>query len=188
MSNIFDFCEKFNISLAKARKMDKAGFLRLDDSLPDASAEIRRTLANGDDLTAAQLVELVENPGAMMDLGRYATRAEEQIAALGRVEAAPKEIAAHVTFAAKGEDESVQALCEWLCEIIPFEPVGHSFIAVRLLLGIPANIRHFDVPRIPRALLECRKREEFVGWWRVEKRKSRNVTIYQRPAKITLDL
>lgn len=186
--NIFEFSERFHISLAKARKMNKAGVLRIDESTSEASVEIRVLLAKGQPLTAAMLVELIENPGSLLDLGRYASRAESEIAALGKVEPAPKLVSAYVTDAAKNDPEAIDALLSWLHEILPTKPVGHSFIAVRLLLGLAPNIRQYDVPRIPRALLNCRLRPEFAGWFRVEKRKSRNVTVYQRPAKLALDL
>lgn len=188
--NIFEFCERFHISHAKAKKMNKAGALRLDENTREETAEIRHILSRGQPLTAAHLVELVDNPGSLLDLGRYAPAAQREIDALGnvRAEIAPKLVAAYITDAAKNEPEAVDALLGWLRGVIPAKPVGHSFLAVRLLLGLAPNIRQYDVPRIPRALLNCRLREEFAGWWRVEKQKSRNVTVYQRPAKIALDL
>lgn len=183
--NLFEFCERFHISHAKARKMDKAGVLRLDENAREETAEIRHVLSRGQPLTAAHLVDLVDNPGSLLDLGRYASRAQTEIDALGNVrgEIAPKLVAAYVTDAAKNEPEAVDALLAWLRDVIPAKPVGHSYLAVRLLLGLAPNIRQYDVPRLPRALLNCRLRDEFVGWWRVEKRGSRNVTIYQRPEK-----
>lgn len=186
--NIFEFCERFHISLAKARKMNKAGVLRLDENTSEAITEIRHSLSRGQPLTAAQLVELVENPSAVLDLGRYASRAQDELDALGdaRAQAAPKLVAAYVTDAAKGDPEAVGVLLDWLKRILPAQPVSHSFIAVRLLLGLAPNIRQYDVPRIPRALLNCRRHDAFAGWWRVENRKSRNVTIYQRPDKKAL--
>lgn len=186
--NIFEFCERFHISLAKARKMNKAGVLRLDENTSEAITEIRYSLSRGQPLTAAQLVELVENPSAVLDLGRYASRAQDELDALGdaKAQAAPKLVAAYVTDAAKGDPEAVGVLLDWLKRILPAQPVSHSFIAVRLLLGLAPNIRQFDVPRIPRALLNCRRHDAFAGWWRVKAHKSRNVTIYQRPDKKTL--
>lgn len=186
--NIFEFCERFHISLTKARKMNKAGVLRLDENTSEAITEIRHALSRGQPLTAAQLVELVESPSAVLDLGRYAARAQDELDALGdaRGQAAPKLVAAYVTDAAKGDPEAVGVLLDWLKRILPTHPVSHSFIAVRLLLGLAPNIRQFDVPRIPRALLNCRRHDAFAGWWRVEAKKSRNVTIYQRPDKKTL--
>lgn len=186
----FEFCEKYHISPAKARRMFAEGLLEIDapPPLPPMVTAIYQTLARGQSLTAAHLVELIENPDMIPDLGYYADRAKAEIAALGKIEPAPKAIVAYVTDAAKNEPEAVDVLLGWLREILPAAPVGHAFIAVRLLLGLAPNIRQYDVPRIPRALLNCRLREEFAGWWRVEKRGSRNVTIYCRPAKITLDL
>jgi hypothetical protein len=35
--NIFEFCERFHISHAKAKKMNKAGVLRLDDNTREKS-------------------------------------------------------------------------------------------------------------------------------------------------------
>lgn len=188
--NIFEFCEEFHISQAKARKMDKRGVLRLDESTRKETAEIRHILSRGQALTAAHLVELVDNPSTLLDLGRYATRAQEELNALGNVrgEIAPKPVAACVTDAAKNDPESVDMLIGWLRDTLPAVPVNHSYIAVRLLLGLAPNIRQYDVPRIPRALLNCRLREEFAGWFRIEKRGSRNVTIYQRPGKKDFNL
>lgn len=183
--NLFEFTEKFKISLRKARAMEKAGVLRLDENTNERATEIRLLLSKGQPLTAAQLCELVEDPALMLDLGRYAARAREQVDALGNVKAetAPKEIAAYISEAARGDQEAVSVLLNWLFEIIPAKRVGHSFIAVRLLLGLAPSMRKFDVPRIPRALLECRRRQEFAEWWTVETRGTRSQTFYKRPAK-----
>src|SRR5215213_3378556 len=114
--NIFEFCERFHISHAKAKKMDKAGVLRLDENTSEEIAEIRHILSRGQPLTAAHLCELVENPSGLLDLGRFASRAQGEIAALGDVrrEAAPKLVAAYITDAAKNEPEAVEALLGWL--------------------------------------------------------------------------
>lgn len=188
--NLFDFCERFHISMAKARKMEKAGVLRLDENTSESLTAIRHALTKGQPLTAAQLVELVESPSAVIDLGRYASRAQDELDALGdaKGETAPKHVVAYVTDAAKGEPEAVGVLLDWLKAILPAKPVSHSYIAVRLLLGLAPSIRKFDVPRIPRALLNCRRHDAFAGWWRIEKRAGRNATIYQRPAKKAFDL
>ena len=183
--NLFEFTEKFKISLRKARAMEKAGVLRLDENTNERATEIRLLLSKGQPLTAAQLCELVEDPALVLDLGRYAARAREQIDALGNVKAetAPKEIAAYISEAARGDQEAVSVLLNWLFEIIPAKRVGHSFIAVRLLLGLAPSVRKFDVPRIPRALLECRRRQEFAEWFEVSYSGTRAKTFYRRPAK-----
>ena len=85
---IYDFCEAFHISIGKARKMEKGGWLRLAGS-NDTTDPMRASLANGDRLTALQLVELIEQPAGLLELGKYAGRAEREIAALGNPQAAP---------------------------------------------------------------------------------------------------
>lgn len=183
--NIYEFCEKYKISLTKARRMDRDKVLRLDGGENKAAAEMRHYLGRGQALPAAHLVALVEEPSILLDLGRYAERADAQLSELGpnvKDEAAPREIVAYIEGAAKNDPDAVDTLLGWLMEILPSKPVPHSFIAVRLLLGLAPSIRGYDVPRIPRALLNCRKREEFADWWRTEKTPSRNVTLYQRPS------
>lgn len=185
---IHDFCEEFHISMGKARKMEKGGWLRLADSNLTTDP-IRASLANGDRLTALQLVELIEQPAGLLELGKYAAKAERELAALGNPQAAPMEVVANVMEAAKGEPEALQILCGYLKSIIGAAPLTHSFIAVRLLLGVPASIRKSEAARIPRALLNVRKLPEFAGWWHTETdRKNRNVTIYQKSDLANLDL
>ncbi|MBA4161661.1 MAG: hypothetical protein C0515_06220 [Novosphingobium sp.] len=130
---------------------------------------------------------LLEEPSLLLDLGRYANKAEEQLSEVGDVkgEAAPREVAAYCWGAATGkEPESVEILVEWLRLMIPAHPVSHYYVALRLLWGIPANIRHYEVPRIPLALLQCRKHPDFAGWWHKVENKSRIQTFYQRPEKL----
>ena len=185
--NIYEVAERFKISLKKLRAMDKAGLLRLDESA-SASDPIRATLIKGNPLPVAQLVQLIEEPALLLDLGKYATAAEAQVAALGiKTEhaAAPKPVAAAVTDAAKNDPEAVAILVAWLKETIPARPVGHAYLASRLLLGIPPAIRKFEGPRIGRALLNCRNHPSFAGWWTVKPGASQNSTVYQ---KLALDL
>jgi hypothetical protein len=184
--NIYEVAEKHKISLNKLRAMDKDGLLRLDESA-NASDPIRATLMKGNPLPVSQLVQLVEEPSLLLDLGKYARDAEKQIAALSDPlrQVAPKPVAAAVTDAAKNDPEAVALLVAWLKEIIPTRPVGHAFIAVRLLLGIPPAIRKYEAPRIGRALLNCRNNPALAGWWTVKPGVQSNSTIYQ---KLVLDL
>jgi hypothetical protein len=184
--NIYEVAERHKISLKKLRAMDKDKLLRLDESA-NASDPIRATLMNGDPLPVRQLVQLIEEPGLLLDLGKYTSTAEAQIAALGKPqnEIAPKPVAAAVTDAAKNDPEAVAILVAWLKEIIPPHPVGHAYIATRLLLGIPESIRKQQAPRIGRALLNCRNHPSFAGWWSVKPGVSQNSTAYQ---KLALDL
>jgi hypothetical protein len=184
--NIYEAAEKHKLSLKKLRAMDKDGLLRLDESA-SASDPIRATLIKGNPLPVSQLVQLIEEPSLLLDLGKYAKDAETQVAALGKPETqvAPKHAAAAVTEAAKNEPEAVALLVDWLRQVIPSRPVGHAYLATRLLLGIPAAIRKYEAPRIGRALLNCRNHPALAGWWKVKPGASQNSTIYQ---KLALDL
>lgn len=188
--NLFEFCEKFNISLRKARLMQKADVLRLDENTSEIATRIRDLLAKGQPLTAEQLCALVEEPSLVLDLGRYSGRAQAQLDALGNVKAeiAPKQVVAYISDAARGDREAVSVLVDWLKSVIPARPVSHSYLAVRLLLGLAPSVRGFDVPRLPRALFECRKRAEFANWWQVSRNGTRSNTFYAQPAKKEFDL
>lgn len=184
MSSPYEFAEKFGISLKKVRAMIKANDWPREQESPEIDA-IRHLLNKGQPLPAAHLCRLIEEPSLVLDLGRYAGKAQEQIDALGhaREEAAPKHVSAYIADAARGDQEAIGILVEWLKGIIPAQGVEHPYIAVRLLLGLAPNVRAFDVPRLPRALLECRKREDFAPYWRLVQNGTRNRTIYARPAK-----
>lgn len=179
--NIHEFSEEFRLSLAKTRAIKKR-FPQIFDEADTAADALRSYLSKGVGITTGQLVDLIENPGRLLLLGRYAEKAEQALAALGNPQSqvAPKEVVANIMEAAKGEAEAVQILVDWLRTIIPEKPVNHAFIATRILLGISATQRKFEAPRIPRALLNARSHPDFANYWHVEKGVSRNRTVYQK--------
>lgn len=165
--------------------MLKADVLRLDENTSELAQELRHLISRGQPLTAAHLCAMIEEPGLVLDLGRYAGKAQEQLDALGNAkgQAAPKHVAAYISDAARGDAEALGVLSDWLREVIPARPVDHCYIAVRLLLGLAPNARKFDIPRIPRALLNIRKRPDFAAWFEVSYSGTRAKTFYRRPAK-----
>ncbi len=110
--NLFEYCEKYNISLAKARKQLKDGVLRLDETTSGESANIRHWLTRGQPLTVQMLCHLIDNPSEVLDLGRYADKAQDQIDALGKVQAAPLEVAIAIADTARGKPEATAILLE----------------------------------------------------------------------------
>ena len=60
----------------------------------------------------AELVQLIENPGELLNLGKYALKAERALVELGNPQAqvAPKDVAANLMEAAKNEPEEVEEL------------------------------------------------------------------------------
>lgn len=187
--NVFEFSERYGVSLLKSRKIEKENPDWFEGGVMAKGVEIRLWLSQGQILTVAQLCSLIESPGLLLDLGKYADKAESQIAALGnyKQEIAPRLVAAYIAEAAKGDSEAVEIITNWLREVIPSEPVNHSYLAVRLLLGVPENVRKFDEPRIPRAFHHCRRNPGFAEWWKVKKTLTRTATFYEKP-KLALDL
>jgi hypothetical protein len=184
--NIFEISEKAKISIPKLRLLDKLGVLRHDGSATELDG-IRETIRLSNKLSVAQLVYLIENPAGLLELGKYASKAKEQLSALDDVagQVAPREVTALILDAFEKQPEAVEALVAWAKTIIPEKPVGHSYIATRLLLGVPENMRRHEFPRLHRALMNCRDVPSFAGWHRREKSVSRNKTVYQ---KLALDL
>lgn len=188
--NIFELSDKSGIAVKRLRILDKLGALRHDASTTPTD-EILATLKGGNRLNVGQLVYLVENRGELLELGKYTDKARAQLAEIGNTtgQGAPREIASQILEAFEREPAAVAALVAWAKTIIPARPVGHAFIAARLLLGVPKATRGYDAPRLRRVMLNCREHPEFAGWWKHEKiqgtKKSRNRTIYQ---KLALDL
>lgn len=182
--NIFDLADKSGISVKKLRVLDKLGGLRHDANATPLDG-IAATIRSGNRLSVAQLVYLIENPAGALELGdKYAGKAQTQLDELGRVKGqeAPRSISALILDAFENNPEAVAAVVGWCKSIIPAEPVGHSYIATRLLLGVPENLRVHDFPRLRRLMSNCREHPEFAGWWHKEKVSSRNRTVYQKTA------
>ena len=181
--NVFEFHERYKIAPTKARWIAKEN-PQWFDGTSNATDLAREAMAKGNPLSVAQLVQLIDEPRLLLELGKYADKAESQVEALGKPEnqVAPKPVSAAVFEAARNDPEQVEIIVDWLKHVIPARPVGHAYLATRLLLGIPASIRKYEAPRIPRALLNCRNHPELAGWWHVETRKSRRETVYQKKA------
>lgn len=184
--NIFEISERHKISVKKLRAMDKDNLLRHDASTTTLD-EMRATLKTGNRLNVGQLVHLIEAPAGLLELGKYAGKAQSQLAELDNPtgQVAPREVAAQILDAFEKQPAAIAALVEWLKSVIPAHPVGHAYIATRLLLGVPENMRKHDTARLQRAMMNCRDHPAFSGWWRTEKSVSRNRTVYQ---KLELDL
>lgn len=185
MLTLLEFCERFKISQRKARLMMKAGALMVSD-LPDKQAvKIVETLAQHNPLAASSLCALLEAPGLALQLGRYSERALDQLSDVGdaKGEQAPREVALAVADAARGDPDAVSIVCDWIKRALPADgsPVSHSWLACRLLLPLPANIREFENSKIVRALSYARKTDALAGWFEYAKRGSRKAAIYSRP-------
>lgn len=183
--NIYETAAQFKVSVAKIRKMDKAGIMRLDNAHP-LTDSMRFYLGKGQPLTVAQLVALVEDPTLIEQLGDKAGVALAQVAALGNPNPAPAETVAEIDQASRGDMEATGRIIPYLITCIleaesKGQPViNHHYIAVRLVLGSPASLRDYNAARIARALLNCRTHPGFAGWWRVVPKGAKSVSEYGR--------
>lgn len=187
--NIYEISEKHKISLHKLRAMAKDNLLRLDSVEDERSALVRYYLSRNTNATVEHLLWLIESPAMLIDLGRYAERAKAQLSALGDVKAtaAPRDVTAYIDDAARGDAEAQRILLDWLLGVLPGKPVSHAWLATRLLVGLPENLRAHNVKKLPMALLNIRKMPEFAGGWIIEKNGTRTQTFYTKPKK-PLDL
>src|SRR6478609_7970909 len=141
--NIYEIAEKAGVSLRALRKLEKIGWPR-PDSVDPLVEKMIYLLSKSQRLPVDALAHLVENPDALLELGRYAGEAEYQVSSLGKVkqEVAPPDVAAEIEMAAKGDDAAVEKLVSWLQTVIPKDcMVGYHFLAVRFLLGVSAPVR-----------------------------------------------
>lgn len=182
MTTIHEMSREVGISLKKLRKMERKGWLNVsaDDPVTDSILYAFRT---GNRLTVSQAIALIEAPGLIDTLGSKADKARQQLAELGNVQPAPAIVAAELVGAAAGDASSIRAVMEWCKEAIPPQgEVTHHYLAVRLLMAVPANLRQFEEKRLPRVMLQIRRQEEFAGWWRIAPKGSRGITLYSRPS------
>jgi hypothetical protein len=190
---LLEFCDEFRISHAKAKRMQKRGVLLLADNTSLDLLRIREAFKHGNSLGTVELCSILERSSLLTELGRYAGRALDQLDDLGDAlsEQAPLDVSMSLMDAANGDEEAIRGLCDWIKSALPEDgsPVGYSWLAVRLMLPLPANIRHHENERIRRALLRCRKSGALDGWWKYQdQRSSRKVMIYARPKNSLVDL
>lgn len=186
--NIYEIADKSGIAVRTLRKLEKIGWPKPEPVNPMIDSMIYM-LGRAQQLTVMQLVELIEKPELLLELGKHAPRASAQIEALGIVEPAPRHIVAEIDDAASGHAGATQVLAQWLQKIIPAgESVGHHYLAVRLLHGAPENMRKYIYARIPKALLNVRATDRFAGWSSSVERggKGSKMTRYHRPNSFDL--
>jgi hypothetical protein len=190
--NLLEFCDKYRISHAKAKRMQKDGVLLLADNTSLNLMRIREIFVQGNNLGAVELCLILEHPSLLTELGRYAGRTMDQLDDIGDAIAgqAPLEVSMSLMDAANGDDAAIRSLCDWIKSTLPEDgsPVGYHWLAVRLMLPLPANIRHHENERIRRALSRCRKSGALDGWFTYEHKSGRKVTIYARPKNSLVDL
>lgn len=179
-----EYCRRYKISVKKARQQFRDGVLRLEDEKLSSKEiyAIELAFKRGNPISVQSLCYLLGHKGEIVELGRWADDARDLLEALGDVtgEAAPPRVAATISEAARNQDEALAILVPWILSILPDYPVTHSYIASRLVMGLPENQRAFNFPRLARAMNNCRAHADFSAFWQIKSEKSRNVTYYQK--------
>jgi hypothetical protein len=191
MPTIHEISRAMNISLKKLRSMEKRGWLLCDAKAHPMVESMLSTMRSGNPLTVAQCVALIEDPKLFDLLEGKAAKARQQVEALGNPK--PAAIDWIDLSAATLNDENSEAatlrLIAWIKAVLPVSGrVSHHWIAVRLLLAVPEDMRRFEIPRLGKIMLTIRKHPEFAGWFTIAKQGSRNVTWYHRPKAKGFDL
>ena len=177
--DIHQVAERFRVSVRKLRAMEKLGILKLEPENPYLS-KVRYYVGKSQPIPVLPLLYLVENPDAILELGKSVYEAQSQVDALELEDnsAAPAAISMTVDLAATRDNPAaVEGLCDWLQAVIPSRPVPYHFLAVRLLLGAKPAARAFIAGRIHKALLNVRALERFAGWSYVDTIRGRKATL-----------
>ena len=182
--NIHEIAKRSGVSLVNLRKLDRMGVLIVDQESERAGA-LRFHMARNPQLTTGQLLELMDDSDLIDELGSYEPRAREQLAAIdwkgtALPWSAPKYVTAAIRDAGKGDENAARIIAGWLMEILPAvgKPVGHHWVAVRLLHPLNAHLREQNSGLVSFALSHVRRLPEFAGYWKLEKIGKKNETRY----------
>jgi hypothetical protein len=187
--NIFELADKSGVSLRTLRKIEKllkGRPIAASDPVIDAiRVQSRKSRA----LSVSQYMALIDDPDLIDALGTRAENVQDALDAIGDAvgEAAPRDVTMHIQDAAKGNAEAAAILARWMRDALPVQGnVSHAYLALRLLYGVPENVRHYVLPLVPRAMQAAKRQDALAGHWRVVQNGSIRATEYFRP--IFLDL
>ena len=182
MLTLYEISEKYRIQLRKLRRMQKDGVLRCEGSGDPIADDIRSFLAAGMHLSVKQLVALVEKPALILELGNRQEEARSYVEALERPDPAPDDLWPCISGAASNDVESIDRLVRWTKDTLPEgRKVSYHWLAVRLALAVPDNMRKHEFPRLNTAFLKLRQSPAFAGWFSIEQQGKRRVTRYHKP-------
>ncbi|WP_447930715.1 hypothetical protein [Sphingopyxis fribergensis] len=188
--NIYEIATKFDLSIRKVRRMEKAGIFKKSGSEDSIVSKMSYALGKGNRLSAINLAALVEDSNLVYELGPYFEKADEQVRNLGNVrDEIAQDAWAHVDLAANDDPAAVERMIRWMKSVIPHDhEVPYEYLAVRILLAKTGGVRKYLAARMPRAILNCRKNPDFANWVALKPNKyGHNATVFRRP-EIPYDL
>lgn len=184
--DIHEIALEFGVSLYKLRRMERAGVL-VTTPTNEATGKIRALLSKNQRLSALDLVGLLLEPAILDQLPpKYRTKAKAQLAALGDVPGGSMGpgAATWVVGAAILDPAALNEFVTQLKERIPPGGCDHSFLACRILWGVPGK-RLKEINRYLRvALMNAKRHPGFAGWFEVRDGK----TFFKNPGPEPLDL
>jgi len=183
--NIHELHEKSGVSLRTLRKIEKllkGRPIGASDPVVDAiKSQTNRTRP----LSVAQYMALIDKPELIDALGNRAERIEQELETIGDAigQAAPREVTLRLQDAAKLNPEAVAIIAQWMQSAIPEQGcVPYAYLALRLIYGVPENLRRNALPLVPRAIQAAKQHEALAGHWRFAEK----ATIYFRPTILDL--
>lgn len=183
--NIYEIAAAQNVHVGKVRKILQAAKIPYTEP-SGAASSLRYGLSRNHQLTAVQMLMLLEDARLFRALGKYETLARTQIFWLGDVQpdAAPPTVTAYIADAAGGDDQAATIIASWIKRVLPDRPVSHHWIAVRLLFNLPPNLRKAASTQLSLALRNVRNRPDFRDWWTTRPGpNNRRPSVYRRPTQ-----
>jgi hypothetical protein len=187
--NIFELADKSGASLRTLRKIEKLlkgrPIAASDPVLDSIRAQTNRVRP----LSVSQYMALIDRPELIDALGSRAERIEQELEAIGDAqgEAAPREVTLHLQDASKGNPKAAAIIAQWMHDALPDQGnVPHAYLALRLLYGVPENVRRFALPVVPRAMQAAKRQAPLAGCWRIVETGSMRATEYFKPMPLDL--
>lgn len=186
MVDIYHIHNKTGISLRTLKRLDKHGWLKIDDPANPEKVKIEFSLRKNNPLTAQSALMLWKNPDWADELGAMSREANLVLKSLGDVEAEkmPWSIAAQLLDASDRIPEAVESMARWLRQHIDASPAyagegqGYSFVAVRVLADIPDHLLAGNLRALPSAISWMRKHPVMEGYSFTNEKKR---AIFRKP-------
>lgn len=186
MTDLEKIAKECGVSFRKLRLIVKTlrryGLMPPQEKVEEVE-RMRAYLAQGQSLSVYQLMDLIEHPGIVKVLGKYGRAAKAALDNLDNPKANPAPRAASVACiaASKGSADMLEMLIAWAKETIPARGCTYHYLVLRLAYGCLPEEQDNLIRKASRSFMLARQRPSFEGWWRVEQRNKRPVTIFHPP-------
>lgn len=180
--NLLKISQDIGVSVRQLKKVVKEfrrlGYMPAGDRVVEVS-KMKNYLSIGANLPVEQLLELLENPGLIKALGAKGDAAKAQLEVLGNPASEDRpNLFDMILDISAGQKERVEDLAAWIKQTIPAKGCTFHYLAVRVALSIPEDVRGKYHGSIRYAFLQVRKLPSFEGWFTVDRDRKRPQTLY----------